>query len=67
MNTVAGEFKIGGYLVMKINGGLPTSPYNVCIVDGKHFKLVPAYDAPNCIAIKANDSFIGKEVSFALM
>ena len=64
MRKVVSEFSIHGYKVLTLNDSLPNRGYREYVIDGKSFGIVPLYDIPNSIAIKANGSFIGKMVEF---
>lgn len=64
MNEIIYEFSAGKYRVLKLDGQMPTKAYDYLMIDGKSYKPVPIYDAPNCIAIESTDSFWGKTVEF---
>ena len=58
------EFPVGEYTVMKLDGSVPSKLHTAYIIDGKRYDIVPIYDMPNCIAIRATGKFVGKEVLF---
>lgn len=64
MCTVVSEFKVKDYLVLKLDNDVPLKKYTKYLIDGICFDIVPIYDAPRCIAIKASSSFINKKVKF---
>ena len=64
MNKIVSDFSIGRYRVLKIDGEIPKKSYSLFQIDGKEYKLVPIYDALNCIAIESSESFLGKQVDF---
>lgn len=64
MNKVISEFGIGKYKVLHLDEKKPPKAYTKYAIDGKHFKAIPIYDAPNCIAVESNDSFKGKTVEY---
>lgn len=64
MAKVVQEFSIGKYKVLKLDGVKPNRNYHTYLIDGKSYKIVPVYDAENCIAIESSDIFMGKTVEF---
>lgn len=64
MCIVISEFKIKNYLVLKLNQDKPLKKYSKYSIDGLEFEIVPVYDAPKCIAIESDNSFVNKEVKF---
>ena len=64
MRTVVSDFGVGKYRVLKLDGAKPTNPYNAYRIDGVVFRIVPIYDAVNCIAVESSDNFTGKTVEF---
>ena len=64
MNKIISEFSIGKYRVLKIDEEIPKKSYSLFRIDGKEYKPVPIYDAPNCIAIESSENFLGKQVDF---
>lgn len=64
MRKVIYEFSAGEYTILKLDGPIPSKLHTAYIIDGKEYEIVPVYDMPNCIAVKANGNFIGKEVRF---
>jgi len=66
MRKVTYEFSAGEYTILKLDGPIPQKQHTTYIIDGKKYDIVPVYDMPNCIAVRATGNFIGKEVQFAL-
>lgn len=64
MAKVVYEFSVGKYKVLKLDSEKPDTKYTGYLIDGKPFKIIPMYDAANCIAIESADSFSGKTVEF---
>ena len=64
MNKVISEFGIGKYKVLHLDEKKPPKAYTQYEIDGKHFKAIPIYDAPNCIAVESDGSFKGKTVEY---
>jgi len=58
------EFSVSKYKLLKLDGELPKTNYTCFVIDGKKYKPVPVYDAPNCIAVDSAESFLGKVVDF---
>lgn len=63
MSTVIDEFQVKEYTVLKLDS-LSKAPYRKYKIEGEEYDVIPMYDAPNCIAIKAKGSFLGKTVEF---
>lgn len=64
MAHVVYEFGAGKYKVLKLDAEKPNTKYTGYLIDGKPFKIIPMYDAANCIAIESSESFKGKTVEF---
>lgn len=64
MHKVLNDFSVGKYRVLKLDGEMPKENYHRFLIDGKHYDVVPIYDAQNCVAIEATGSFKGKTVEF---
>ena len=64
MCNVVSEFRVKNYLVLKLDKDKPLEKYSKYLIDGSEFEIVPVYDAPNCIAIESDKSFLNKEVKF---
>ena len=64
MRKVLYDFAAGKYRVLKLDGEKPQKAYSKYVINGKEYKAVTIYDAPNCIAIESEDSFAGKMVEF---
>ena len=64
MRKVIYEFSVNKYKLLKLDGELPKTKYTCFLIDGKKYKPVPVYDAPNCIAVETEESFLGKTVEF---
>lgn len=64
MWTVISEFRIKNYVVLKLNQDKPLKKYSKYFIDGLEFEIVPVYDAPRCVAIESEKSFLNKEVKF---
>lgn len=64
MCTVISEFKIKNYAVLKLDEDKPLKKYSKYLIDGLEFEIIPVYDAPRCIAIESDKSFLNKEVRF---
>lgn len=64
VRTVVSDFSVGKYRVLKLDGAKPNKQYNAYRIDGIVFKIIPLYDAVNCIAVESSDSFVGKTVEF---
>lgn len=63
MSTVIDEFHVREYAVLKLDT-LSKDPYRKYKIEGEEYDVIPMYDAPNCIAIKAQGTFLGKTVEF---
>lgn len=63
MNKVIDEFQVKEYMVLKLDY-LSKDSYRKYRIAGKEYNAIPMYDAPNCIAIKAKGTFLGKTVEF---
>ena len=63
MSKVIEEFRVKEYMVLKLDS-LSKNPYSKYRIEGKEYNAIPMYDAPNCIAIKAKGTFLGKTVEF---
>lgn len=66
MCKVIDEFQIGKYTVLGLDKPITARAYRRYRIDGKVYEIVPVYDAPKCIAIEAEGSFLGKTVEFIL-
>lgn len=64
MLKVVSDFAIGAYRVLALDGEKPNTKYTKYVIEGKEYKIIPAYDIGNCIAIKSTSSFVGKTVEF---
>ena len=64
MAKIVHEFSIGKYKVLTLDGAKPNRDYRAYQIDGKTYKVVPVYDAENCIAIESSETFTGKTVEF---
>lgn len=64
MRRVTYEFNCGDYKVLKLDGAVSEEEHRSYLIDGETYQIVPVYDAPNCIAIKSNKTFLGKTVEF---
>lgn len=64
MRKVISEFSVGSFKVLVLDAKKPVKYHTKYLIDGKEYKIVPMYDADNCIAIKATDSLVGKIVEF---
>lgn len=63
MSKITNEISVEKYKILKLDV-MPTAPYKAAIIKGHQYALTPIYDAPNCIAIESDKSFIGEEVLF---
>lgn len=64
MNKVISELKIDKYKVLMLDEKQTNVAYSKYLIDGKEYTPVPMNDAPNCIAIESEDSFVDKIVEF---
>lgn len=64
MRKVVSDFSVGKYRVLKLDGEIPKFEHSGYMIDGKHYKAVPMYDAQNCVAIESTGSFEGKTIEF---
>jgi hypothetical protein len=64
MCKVISEFRVKNYAVLKLDEDRPLKKYSKYLIDGVEYEIVPVYDAPRCIAIESNDSFLNKEIKF---
>lgn len=62
---VVQDYLIAGNLkLLRLDGELPMSNYTAYLIGGKRYDIVPVYDAPNCIAVKSTENFVGQTVEF---
>ena len=64
LNKVISEFTVNKYKVLMLDEKQTNVTYNKYSINGKEYKPVSIYDAPNCIAIESNETFKGKTVEF---
>lgn len=64
MSRVTSEFTIGDYTVLRLDTPITEKDYRKYKIDGVEYAIVPVYDMPGCIAVKAKGTFVGKNVSF---
>lgn len=64
LNKVISELTVNKYKVLILDERQTNIDYNSYLIDGKEYKPVSIYDAPNCIAIESDDTFKGKTVEF---
>lgn len=63
MSRVIDEFQIDKYRVLKLDE-MPQKIHRKYQIRGEEFEIVPVYDAPCCIAVQFEPSFIGETVEF---
>lgn len=64
MAKVIKELAVGKYRLLTLDKPDNVQDFTHYEIDGKSYAFVPLYDIPNCIAIEANESFLGKTVVF---
>ena len=63
MYNVVSEFHAGKYTVLELNQNITEKNYTGFKIDGKKYEAIPVYDLPGHIAIEADGSFVGKDVT----
>ena len=61
---VIAQFTVEKYTVLKLDGFKPVFSYSGYVIEGKEYKPVSIYDAPECIAIEAKGEFKNSIVEF---
>lgn len=64
MAKVIKELAVGKYRLLTLDKPDDVQDFTHYEIDGKSYAFVPLYDIPNCIAIEANESFVGRNVVF---
>ena len=64
MRTVVSELCVGKYVVLSLDGPVPSTEHKKYRIDNLEYDIVPLYDMPNSIGIAGSGSFVGKKVHF---
>ena len=62
MYRVLSTFRIGDYSVLEIDRPIEEKMYRYYRINGTIYPIVPVYDLPRSIAVKANKDFTGELV-----
>lgn len=65
MNKILKQLPCDKYAVLILDSAPPTSwNSNIVVIDGVSYETEIVYDLPNAIAVKSNETFVGKTLEY---